>query len=121
MSNLANVLLGLRKLPEAEARAREALQILEGALGGNHPRVGTVASNLAAILREKPDLAGARRYYARALAIDEEAYGPDHPEVAVDLQNLAEVLDAMGRKQEARGLAEGAAGIAGGQAITSER
>jgi tetratricopeptide (TPR) repeat protein len=76
--------------------------------------VGTVASNLAAILREKPDLAGARRYYARALAIDEEAYGPDHPEVAVDLQNLAEVLDAMGRKQEARRLAERAAGITGG-------
>jgi len=111
MNNLAHVLLGLGKLAEAETVAGQSLKVLEGTLGPNHPRVATISSNLAAILREKPDLAGARRYYARALAIDEAAYGPNHPEVAVDLQNLAEVLDAMGRKQEAKQLADRAAAI----------
>jgi tetratricopeptide (TPR) repeat protein len=113
MNNLANVLLGLRKLAEAETIARQSLKVLEGTLGPNHLRVATISSNLATILREKPDLAGARRFYARALAIDESVYGPDHPEVAVDLQNLAEVLHAMGRKQEAKHLADRAAAITG--------
>jgi tetratricopeptide (TPR) repeat protein len=111
MNNLANVLLGLRKLAEAETIARQSLKVLEDTLGPNHPRLATISSNLAAILREKLDLAGARRYYARALAIDESVYGPNHPEVAVDLQNLAEVLDAIGRKQEAKRLADRAAAI----------
>jgi tetratricopeptide (TPR) repeat protein len=115
MNNLANVLLGLRKLAEAEMMARQSLKVLEDSLGPNHPRVATISSNLAAILREKPDLPSARRYYARALAIDESVYGPNHPEVAVDLQNLAEVLDAMGRKQEAKKLADRAAAIKGRQ------
>ena len=68
MNNLANVLLGLRKLVEAETLARQSMKILESTLGPNHPRIAVIASNLGAILREKPDLTGSRQEYPRALA-----------------------------------------------------
>ena len=109
MNNLANVLLGLRK--PAETLARQSMKVLESTLGHNHPRIAVSASNLGAILREKPDLAGSRQEYARALAIDETTNGTDHPEVAADLRNLAEVYNALGNKREAKRLLDRAAAM----------
>ena len=87
------------------------MKILESTLGHNHPRIAVSASNLGAILREKPDLAGSRQEYARALAIDETTNGTDHPEVAADLRNLAEVYSALGNKREAKRLLDRAAAM----------
>jgi hypothetical protein len=109
MNNLANVLLGLRK--PAETLARQSMNVLESTLAHNHPRIAVSATNLGAILREKPDLAGSRQEYARALAIDETTNGTDHPEVAADLCNLAEVYSALGNKREAKRLLDRAAAM----------
>lgn len=94
LNNLANVLLALGNLAQAEPLQRRALRALEDALGSGHSRVATASSNLADILRAKGDIAGARALYERALAIDEKVYGPDHPDVLVDVDNLASVLGA---------------------------
>jgi tetratricopeptide (TPR) repeat protein len=91
LNNLANVLLSLGRLSEAEPLQRRALRALENALG-EHPRVATASSNLADILKAKGDVAGARKLYERALTIDEKVYGPNHSEVLADVDNLASVL-----------------------------
>ena len=95
LSNLANVLLAIRRLTEAETAQREALQILESTLGPEHPRVAISCSNLADVLRARRQFAAARKLYERALRIDTKLYGPDHPEVKADHENLAALLEEM--------------------------
>lgn len=112
MNNLANVLLALGSLAEAERMQRRALEILESALG-KHARVAVAASNLADVLRAKGETRNARQLYERALAIDEKVYGPDHSEVAADLENLASLLEEAGDPSAARRLRERAARIKG--------
>src|SRR5262249_5331787 len=100
--NLANVLLATGRLADGERLARLALSILEDALGPEHPRVATSASNLADILRARKDYVGARRLYERALSIDQRAYGPKHREVGADIDNLGGLLEEMGLPDEAQ-------------------
>ncbi|MEM6783578.1 MAG: tetratricopeptide repeat protein, partial [Bacteroidota bacterium] len=102
---------GAGRYAEAVPLAREALAILEAALGPDHPDVALSLNNLAFLLRATGDYAGARPLLERALAIRETALGPGHPRVATSLNNLAGLLEATGDYVGARPLYERALAI----------
>ncbi len=89
------------KYAEAELLVRRALEIMEAALGPEHPHVATTLNNLAALLQAQGKYAEAEPLYRRALAIDEAALGPEHPSVAAMLASLAFLLEAQGKYAEA--------------------
>ncbi|MCB9701188.1 MAG: serine/threonine protein kinase [Myxococcales bacterium] len=81
---------------EAEARAREGLGVLEGALGPEHPDVLIVVDNLGAVLFRRGELAAARAAFTRALEAQRRRLGDEHPEVARLESHVGEVLLAEG-------------------------
>ncbi|MBU1558141.1 tetratricopeptide repeat protein, partial [Patescibacteria group bacterium] len=84
------------KYDEAIHLAKKALELLEKALGPDHPDVAISLNNLAALYRSKADYTRAEPLYVRALAIREKALGPDHPDVATSLNNLAFLYKSKG-------------------------
>jgi Flp pilus assembly protein TadD len=72
------VLRDLGDLVGARTQQERALQIIEQALGPDHPRVAICRNDLGDVLGDLGDLAGARTEYERALEISERALGPDH-------------------------------------------
>jgi len=80
--------------PEAEALARQVLEIDEQMLGPEHPKVAIRLNNLGQVLQATNRLAEAEPLMRRALGIDEKSYGPEHPRVAIRLNNLARLLQA---------------------------
>lgn len=89
--------VALDELPEAREAYRRALEILEAALGPDHPRVARSVAQLADVEREMGDSEAAEASSRRALAIDEAALGRDHVEVAELLQQLARFREAAPR------------------------
>lgn len=104
MSIRGLALLRLGTRAEAEPLLRQALSILETALGPDHPDVAISLNNLASLLLEINRLAEAEPLFRRALLIHDGTYGPDHPSVAIDLGNLAGLLADTSRPAEAEPL-----------------
>jgi len=74
---------------EAEPLYQRSLQILEKALGKDHPDVASSLNNLAGLYSDTGRYAEAEPLYQRSLQIREKALGKEHPDVAVSLNNLA--------------------------------
>ncbi|MGE0205772.1 MAG: tetratricopeptide repeat protein, partial [Hyphomicrobiaceae bacterium] len=89
---------------EAIPVAERALALREKTLGPDHPDVGTLLNNLAALYRVLGRLGEAEPLYRRSLAIADKALGPDHHSVGISLNNLARLLRALGRYGEAEPL-----------------
>jgi tetratricopeptide (TPR) repeat protein len=107
------------RFAEGQALQEDALARMKAALGGNHPRVQSLAFNVAVGRELLGDYDGAQEQFERALAARREAYGPGHPKVAVVLLSLG-VLEhrrhrydlAQARAEEARVIFEQALGPA---------
>ena len=89
---------------EAEPLLKRSLAINEKAFGSNHPNVGLLLNNLAALYNDQGRYADAEPLLKRALAVREAALGPGHPDVAATVNNLALLYQAQGRYADAEPL-----------------
>jgi tetratricopeptide (TPR) repeat protein len=89
------------RLEAAEADIRRAIAAREGALGPNHPDVGTSFNALAECLSRRGKYQESMEASLRARAIYDRAYGPGTAFSALLLSNSAEGLNALGRHAEA--------------------
>jgi serine/threonine-protein kinase len=101
MSNLSGVLEALGRTEEALTLKREALELLIGHYGREHPVVATVRNNIAYSLHNAGDYETAERLYREALELHERLLGPESPQVADGLTNLGRLLMDQGRYKEA--------------------
>lgn len=102
LSTRSNCLLAIGKAKEAEADLREALALVDKAVGAD-AAVGNRAqllSDLALVLNRQERFAEAEPLLREALRISEQVYGPDHPEVGAVLRNLSLALDGQGHVEE---------------------
>jgi tetratricopeptide (TPR) repeat protein/MinD-like ATPase involved in chromosome partitioning or flagellar assembly len=86
---------------EAEPMFRQAVQIMEGALGPSDPGTAHTLNNLAVVYEALGRYAEAEALYQQVMAIYEKALGPEHPDVATNLNNLALLYYAQARLSEA--------------------
>lgn len=79
------------KLPEAEARLREALELRWETLGREpHPDTAENINNLALVLAVSGKRGDAEKLFLQALEMNRKLYGDSHPSIAMSLNNLAE-------------------------------
>jgi tetratricopeptide (TPR) repeat protein len=104
MNDLASWLENRAEYDEAELLYRQALAILEKALGPEHPNVATSLNNLAELYRAQGRYTRAELLLRRAFAILERALGFEHPLVATSLNNLATLLQTTNRLSDAEAL-----------------
>jgi len=96
---------------EAISRKKHALDLLEAALGKDHPAVNTVLNNLANLYQRQGLYDQAEPLYSRTLASREAALGENHPLVANSLNNLAALYREQGLFDQAEPLYERALAI----------
>jgi tetratricopeptide (TPR) repeat protein len=84
---------------------REAVAVVEAALGPEHPALAAALNTSAELLRIRGDYVEGEPLCRRALAIQEKVLGPDHPDVADSLSNFTDFLHCQGRYAEAEPLA----------------
>ena len=101
--NLAAVHRAGDRLGEAEALAREALEILRRGRADD-AEVARAVNNLAGLLRVQGDPLTAEELYREALAMKIRLFGGEHPDVATGKNNLALALKAQGKYEEAEKL-----------------
>ena len=111
LSNQAEDHLKQRRYAEAEPLYKRALDIIEKAVGPNHPACIPMLNKLATLYREQGKYAEAEPLYRRALEIREKALGKDHPEVGTNLWELAKLHKARGNYAEAESLFKRGMGI----------
>lgn len=100
-ATLGAILLGLRRLDEAEDAGARALEIFTRAYGNAHPDVALCLANLSEIERLRGNLARAEKLVRRSLRLRRAALGPEHPQVASSLNNLAILFAERGRRRRA--------------------
>lgn len=86
----------------AELWFKKALLAIERIHGGDDPRTGQAANDLAGALRRQNRLDEALPLYLRALDVAEASYGPNHPVIAVPLNNLGNVYYDLQRPADAQ-------------------
>lgn len=59
----------------------QVLDMMEAALGANHPEVAACVNNLAVLLKTVGRHEEAQHLYERSIAIKERCMGPTHPQV----------------------------------------
>ncbi len=111
ISNLSGVVEALGRSEEALTLKREALQLLTGYYGREHPLVATVRNNIAYSLHNAGKYEAAEALYREALGISEELFGEDNVAVATFLTNLGRVLMDQDRYAEAEPYVRRAAAI----------
>ncbi len=84
------------KLDEGRTHCTEALDMIRGALGVDHPLVAQAESELGVAVAITGDLAGARRHWEAALATLERGLGNKAPGLAAVLLDLADVSRELG-------------------------
>ncbi|MCG8440578.1 MAG: tetratricopeptide repeat protein, partial [Caulobacterales bacterium] len=104
LHNLAALLQGGGRVPEAERLMREAVRIDEAARGRDDPVVAGRLFTLVQLLQASERLGEAAPLQRRVVRIYEATYGADHPNVAMAINVLAELLKALGRWDEAEPL-----------------
>ena len=92
------------KYEEAISIAKKVLEIMEKALGKEHPNVATSLYNLASLHDLTGRYAEAEPLYKRSLEIREKALGKEHPDVGASLNNLACLYYSTERYTEAESL-----------------
>ena len=85
----------------AEKHYRLALNILESAWGGEHPKVAPGLDTLATYYITQGDYAKAEPMLQRTLAIRDKDQTAPHPDLAATLAKYADLLRKLGRVQEA--------------------
>ncbi len=105
-SSIATVLASRGQHAEALARYADALEVLRGALGEQHPQVADMLANVAMVEGMMGDHAASSSHYHEALTIAEATLGPNHPDVATLLNDIAILQATHGDMRGARGLFE---------------
>lgn len=96
----ARELARVGRYDEAERLYTRVVELVENALGTNHPDVAGALSNLAGVLYRQKRFEECEALHRRALEIREKALGENHPHVARSLNNLALLYKAWGRFTE---------------------
>ena len=98
---IGNTYNGLGLLEEAEPWFRQALQMRQDTLGGEHADVAASMDELAELLNEKAEVEEAERLSREALAMKRRLLGDESVEVADSLGNLGIILKSQGRYEAA--------------------
>ncbi|MEO8063838.1 MAG: serine/threonine-protein kinase [Pseudomonadota bacterium] len=85
---------------------REALALLRGALGDDHPKVAGALGDLAIALKETRRYEEAEKAYLDSLAIQRKVLGPRHPDVGNALNNLSVMYAEQGKFEPALAAAQ---------------
>lgn len=80
------------RLHEAELAARRLVDLLDAAVGRNHPDHAAALSNLALLLQKQGDLDAAEPLLRQVAAVRSTTLGANHPDHATALNNLALLL-----------------------------
>ena len=89
------------KYAEAEGMYRQTLELMEKALGQEHPSMLASMNSLAIVLRGQGKYKEAERMHQRALELSEKVLGQEHPDTLCSMNNLALVLRRQGKYKEA--------------------
>jgi eukaryotic-like serine/threonine-protein kinase len=90
-----------RRYPEAEAIAREALQLMEARLGKDHIQLMPAISNLASAIRQQDRLHEAAPLFERALALAEAHLGAESLQMLMLSYNQGNLKRELGDLEEA--------------------
>jgi tetratricopeptide (TPR) repeat protein len=104
LSTLAGVHRARENYREAERLYRQALEVIERAVGANDPDYATGLANLARLFREEGNYAVAETLLDQSQTILVDAFGPNHPNVALGFTNLARLRRAQGNFDRAESL-----------------
>jgi tetratricopeptide (TPR) repeat protein len=115
LAELVRVMETQGRLLEAEADARQAVELAEAEAPPGHPLRSDTLRDLGRTLHAQGKRAEAGPVLERALAASEHAYGPHSPIVAACLHNLAGFHFEAGRVDEAGALEERAIAVYGSQ------
>jgi tetratricopeptide (TPR) repeat protein len=111
LNNLGAIAFRRQEVGEAERWFALALQSQRQASGNGHPNVVKVLTNVAFAQMRQRNLSGAEATLHEALTISRELFGDVHPITASILDHYAEVLQATGKKKEAKGAKREAAAL----------
>jgi len=103
-NNLAEVCHLLGRFREAETLYRQAIMILEKALGPDHSDVAMALNNLASVYQDEQRYAEAEPLFQRALSIKERTLGEMHPDVATIANNLGSMYHYQEKYSQAEPL-----------------
>ena len=92
--------------PQAALSLSDAVDLLDEALGPDHPRTLTSRNNLAVAYESAGRLDEAIDLFERTLADSERVLGPDHPHTLTSRGNLASAHQDAGRLEQAIDLHE---------------
>ena len=104
LNGLGVHLVTLGDYAAAEPLFQRSLEILEKALGKDHPSVAESLNNLALLYYAQGRYELVEPLYIRSLAIRKKTLGKNHPDVAGSLNNLALLYYAQGRYEPAEPL-----------------
>ncbi len=90
------------RLEEAQDQFQLALERQRSASGPEHPTMGRIYNNLAAVNLLRQDAHAAKRNLERAIELQERTHGPQHPSVAPMKANFGALLLGQGRTSEAK-------------------
>ena len=79
----------------------EALEILEGSLPDEHPRIVAQLRRIATTYSDRGDYPRAIEHYQRALTMEEGFAGPEHPRMRPLLEAIGVTYKRMGRYDDA--------------------
>jgi tetratricopeptide (TPR) repeat protein len=102
LNDLAMLRLDQGRNEESIDLQRQSIQVLQAALGQEHPSLVVPFNNLAATYTKTGRLHEAGLTYQRAIDICRKTLGEEHLDYAVLLKNYAVVLRKLGRKREAK-------------------
>lgn len=102
LTTRAHCSVGLGKTEQAEADLREALRLVEGAMGADAAIGvrGQLLTDLGLALNQQDRFAEAEPLLREAVRINEALYGSEHPELGTTLANLANSVSNLGRTEE---------------------
>ena len=106
LNDLAEICVAEQRHAEAEVLYRQATEVIETALGPDHPDLAAHLATVATFYAEQGIYTEAEPRYERAVAILEPALGWAHPDVAAHLASLASVYYRQGLHAEAEPLYE---------------
>ena len=99
------VLSDLGQLAEALAMKRNALAIMEKALGPEHPALTAQYSSMGTVLGNHGQHTVALPWMRKAAAINEIVLGPEHSELAIDYCNMSIIIISL-RSESPTGIIE---------------
>ncbi len=92
------------RLEEAQDQFQLAIERQRAAFGSDHPGLGRLFNNLAAVNLLRQDVHAAKRNLERAIELQARTHGPEHPSVAAMKANVGALHLRQGRTAEARAM-----------------